>query len=81
AAPNTADAQGILNAGTNYVYCKVWGARVGTATQFNHWWLRTDLDSVYPGKNGRNAYVSAYYLSRWGNDEARDNNGTVIPNC
>lgn len=81
AAANTADAQGVLNAGTNYVYCKVWGARVGTASQFNHWWLRTDLDVVYAGKNGRNAYVSAYYLSRWGNDEARDNNGTVIPDC
>ena len=28
-----------------------------------------------------NQYVSAYYLSRWGNDEAKDNNGTVIPDC
>lgn len=26
AAANTADAQGVLNAGTNYVYCKVWGS-------------------------------------------------------
>lgn len=81
AAANTADAQGVLNAGTNYVYCKVWGAQIGSGSAFNHWWLRTDLDTVYAGKNGRNAYVSAYYLSRWGNDEARDNNGTVIPDC
>ncbi|MEE1790245.1 M23 family metallopeptidase [Streptomyces sp. BE308] len=81
AAANTADAQGVLNAGTNYVYCKVWGAQVGSGSSYNHWWLRTDLDTVYAGKNGRNAYVSAYYLSRWGNDEARDNNGAVIPDC
>ncbi|NGN64767.1 M23 family peptidase, partial [Streptomyces sp. A7024] len=43
---------------------------------YNHWWLKTDPD-VGPA----NQYVSAYYLSRWGNDEARDNNGTVIPDC
>ncbi|MCO5996062.1 C40 family peptidase [Actinoallomurus rhizosphaericola] len=79
--PNTGDAQGVLNKGNNYVYCKVWGAQVGNGGQFNHWWLRTDLDRTYPGKNGRGAYVSAYYLSRWGNDEARDVNGGPIPNC
>ncbi|GAA2079737.1 M23 family metallopeptidase [Actinomadura alba] len=78
---NTNDPQGVLYAGTNYVYCKVWGAEVRVGSQYNHWWLKTDLDVTYPGKNGRGAYVSAYYLSRWGNDEARDNNGTVIPNC
>lgn len=81
AAANTARPQGVLNKGTNYVYCKVWGARVGTASQFNHWWMRTDLDRTYPGGNGRGAYVSAYYLARWGNDEAKDVNGAVIPNC
>lgn len=27
------------------------------------------------------AYVPAYSLSRWGNDEARDNDGAVIPDC
>ncbi|GAA3966772.1 hypothetical protein GCM10023085_56550 [Actinomadura viridis] len=75
------DAQGLLYAGTNYVYCKVWGREVRVGDQFNHWWLRTDLDEVYAGKNGRNAYVSAYYLSRWGDDEAKDNNGREIPNC
>lgn len=81
AGPSTAEAQGVLNKGRNYVYCKVWGARVGNAAQFNHWWLRTDLDRTYPGKNGRGAYVSAYYLSRWGNDEARDTGGADIPAC
>ncbi|MFB7027677.1 MULTISPECIES: M23 family metallopeptidase [unclassified Streptomyces] len=82
AQANTGDAQGVLNAGTNYVYCKVWGQEIRDASgNYNHWWLRTDLDTVYAGKNGRNAHVSAYYLSRWGNDEARDNNGTVIPTC
>jgi hypothetical protein len=78
---NTANPQGVLNKGRNYVYCKVWGTRIGGATAFNHWWLRTDLDRTYPGKDGRGAYVSAYYLARWGNDEAKDVNGRVIPNC
>ncbi|GGU92843.1 hypothetical protein GCM10010275_32570 [Streptomyces litmocidini] len=82
AQANTNDPQGVLDAGTNYVYCKVWGAEVRDGSgNYNHWWLRTDLDIVYAGKNGRGAYVSAYYLSRWGNDEARDNDGAVIPNC
>ncbi|WP_394845346.1 M23 family metallopeptidase [Pendulispora brunnea] len=78
---NMSDAQGELYKGTNYVYCKVWGKEVRNGDQFNHWWLRTDLDVTYAGKNGRNAYVSAYYLAKWGNDEAKDNNGTVIPDC
>jgi hypothetical protein len=78
---NMNDAQGVLNAGTNYVYCKVWGAEVRSGGQYNHWWLKTDLDVVYAGKNGKGAYVSAYYLSRWGNDEAKDNNGKAIPDC
>ncbi|WP_394834439.1 M23 family metallopeptidase [Pendulispora rubella] len=78
---NMSDAQGTLFKGTNYVYCKVYGAEVRSGDSFNHWWLRTDLDETFPGKNGRNAYVSAYYLSRWGNDEAKDNNGNVIPDC
>ncbi len=72
--------QGILRAGTNYVFCKVRGARVGSASQYNHWWLLTDLDVVYSGGRGR-AFVSAYYLSRWGNDVAKDNAGHTIPNC
>ncbi|GAA0375620.1 hypothetical protein Acor_81030 [Acrocarpospora corrugata] len=69
---------GTLNAGTNYVYCKVWGPVVQVSGAFNHWWLKTDLDSGSPWQN---QYVSAYYLSRWGNDEAKDNSGVVIPNC
>jgi cell wall-associated NlpC family hydrolase len=81
AGPSTAGPQGVLNKGRNYVYCKAAGARVAKGSQFNHWWLRTDLDHVNPGKNGRGAYVSAFYLARWGNDEAKDVNGRVIPNC
>ncbi|GLY81153.1 C40 family peptidase [Actinoallomurus iriomotensis] len=81
AGPNTAEPRGVLNKGRNYVYCKVRGAKVGNDRQFNHWWLRTDLDRAFPGKSGRGAYVSAYYLARWGNDEAKDVNGTVIPDC
>ncbi|MEO3811464.1 hypothetical protein ABGB17_20930 [Sphaerisporangium sp. B11E5] len=79
--PNTGDAQGTLDKGTNYVYCRVWGAEVRHGNDHNHWWLRTDLDHTNPGKNGRGAYVSAYYLSKWGNDEAKDNAGRDIPNC
>ncbi|WP_433323636.1 hypothetical protein [Spirillospora sp. CA-294931] len=80
-AANTGEARGTLLRGTNYVYCKVWGAEVRNGSSFNHWWLRTDLDRSLPGKSGRGAYVSAYYLKRWGNDVAKDNSGTVIPNC
>ncbi|MEC7120658.1 MAG: M23 family metallopeptidase [Pseudomonadota bacterium] len=67
---------GTLYQGTHYVYCKVWGPKVQVGSNYNHWWLKTDLD-VGPA----NQWVSAYMLSRWGNDEARDNNGAVIPNC
>ncbi|MFF3394764.1 N-acetylmuramoyl-L-alanine amidase [Streptomyces sp. NPDC002669] len=77
ASPTSTTATGTLNAGTNYVFCKVWGREIrGSSGGYNHWWLRTDLD-VGPADQ----YVSAYYLSRWGNDQARDNNGTVIPDC
>jgi|GEM_PF-3476033 len=69
---------GTLNAGTNYVYCKVRGPEVRVGTAYNTWWLKTDLDSGSPWQN---QYISAYYLSRWGNDEAKDNNGVVIRNC
>ncbi len=81
AAPNTASPQGVLNQGTNYVYCRVWGAAVSSGSSYNHYWLRTDLDSVYSGGHGAGAYVSAYYLSRWGNDVAKDNDGNDIPDC
>ncbi|GAQ59904.1 hypothetical protein SsS58_00242 [Streptomyces scabiei] len=33
-----------------------------------------------PGGKGR-ACVPAYYLQRWGNDEAKDNDGRVIRDC
>ena len=70
-----------LGRGTrNYVFCKRWGDEIGNGPNYNHWWMMTDLDKVYPGKSGR-AYVSAYYLSRWGNDEARENHGNNLPVC
>ncbi|WP_130798373.1 M23 family metallopeptidase, partial [Streptomyces otsuchiensis] len=81
AGPDTSSPQGLLYQGTHYVFCKVWGARYDGVYGHNHWWLRTDLDQTYPGANGRGAYVPAYFLSRWGNDEARDNSGRVIPDC
>ncbi|GII77876.1 hypothetical protein Sru01_28580 [Sphaerisporangium rufum] len=69
---------GTLNKGTNYVYCRVWGPNVQVGADYNHWWLKTDLDS---GSPTRNQWVSAYYLKRWGNDQAKDNSGRDIPNC
>ncbi|KDN87401.1 C40 family peptidase [Kitasatospora cheerisanensis] len=71
-----ASATGTLYQGTNYVYCKAWGREVLSGASFNHWWLKTDPDVGPAGQ-----WVSAFYLSRWGNDTAKDNNGTVIPNC
>ena len=66
--------------GTDYVLCRKWGDEVRVGAAYNHWWLLTDLDEVTPGGRGR-AYVSAYYLDRWGNDEAKDNDGLDIPAC
>ena len=76
ASPTSTAQTGTLYQGTNYVFCKTWGRQIGTANSYNHWWLKTDPDAGPAAQ-----YVSAYYLSRWGNDEAKDNNGTVIPNC
>ena len=64
-----------LYAGTNYVFCKIWGREVRVGGSFNHWWLKTDMDT------GGRDYISAYYLTKWGNDQAKDNNGRDIPNC
>lgn len=69
---------GTLFKGTNYVYCRQWGPIVQVGSAFNHWWLKTDLDQGSPWQN---QWVSAYYLSRWGNDVAKDNNGADIANC
>jgi hypothetical protein len=76
ASPTSTTRTGTLNKGTNYVYCKVWGREIRNGSSFNHWWLKTDPDS-----GPADQYVSAYYLSRWGNDEAKDNNGNVIRDC
>jgi hypothetical protein len=72
--------QGTLQEGTHYVFCRAWGSEVRNGDDYNHWWLWTDLDEVAPGGSSP-AWVSAYYLSRWGNDEAKDNDGAEIPNC
>jgi len=72
---------GILYAGRNYVYCKmdfITDPRTNVrdaAGNYNKWWLWTDMDT------GGQDYVSAYYLSKWGNDEAKDDNGQDIPLC
>lgn len=67
---------GTLYKGTHYVFCRKWGPEVRVGTAYNHWWLKTDLD-----QGPANQWVSAYYLSRWGNDEAKDNNGVDIKDC
>lgn len=67
---------GTLNAGRNYVFCKVAGPMVRAGRDFNHWWLKTDLDVGPAGQ-----YVSAYYLQKWGNDQAKDDRGVTIPTC
>ena len=75
ASPNQTSRVGALDAGTNYVFCKAWGAQVGTSSAYNHWWLWTDLDT------GGQGYVSAYYLASQGNDQALDTSGNDIPVC
>ncbi len=72
--------QGKLYKGTNYVLCKKAGDTVQSGSSHNKYWLLTDLDEVVPGGKHR-AYVSAYYLQRWGNDEAKDNDGREIRDC
>lgn len=69
---------GKLSAGTNYVYCKAPGPEVRAGDQYNIWWLKTDLDVGDPWQG---QWISAYYLARWGNNEAKDNSGSEIPNC
>lgn len=67
---------GTMYAGTNYVFCKEWGAETTDNNGgYNRWWFWTDLDT------GGQGWVSAYYLSKWSNDQALDNNGNVIPDC
>ena len=75
-SPTSTAQSGTLNTGRHYVYCKTWGREIRSGASFNRWWLKTDLD-VGPA----NQFVSAYYLSRWGNDEARDNDGYDLPRC
>ncbi|WP_161602777.1 hypothetical protein [Thermomonospora catenispora] len=72
---------GVLRRGTHYVFCKAWGPRRERRGAYNHWWLLTDLDEVYAEGDGARAWVPALYLTRWGNDEARDNDGREIPTC
>ncbi|WP_427922768.1 hypothetical protein [Streptomyces sp. cg40] len=67
---------GGIYAGSNYVYCRVWGDEVSGSQGYNHWWLLTDLDWKYPNMPWQNQYISAYGLTGQGNDQA---NG--IPNC
>jgi peptidase M23-like protein len=81
AVPGVDPLSGWLFPGTNYVFCKVAGPMVTSGSSFNHWWLKTDLDASSNGRPTRGQYISAFQLSRWGNDEAKDNNGAVIPDC
>jgi len=51
------------------------GPNVQVGSGYNHDWMLTDLDD---GSDWQGKYVSAYCLSRWGNDEART---TAAPSC
>jgi len=73
ASPTSTVATGALYQGRNYVFGKRKGRRIETPQGFNTWWLKTDPDE------GSGQWVSAYYLTHWGNDEAKDNNGAVLP--
>jgi hypothetical protein len=74
-SPTSPVETGTLFKGTNYVFGKRQGRVISTPHGHNHWWLKTDPDK------GTGQWVSAYYLTRWGNDEAKDNNGRTIPDC
>ncbi|MGI5169558.1 hypothetical protein ACQEU3_34925 [Spirillospora sp. CA-253888] len=78
---------GVLDAGRNWVLCRRKGSREQRTdaqgrVHRNHWWLLTGIDRFY-GDGGTNprAWVSALYLSRWGDDEAKDDEGRDIPQC
>ncbi|MEV0456676.1 fibronectin type III domain-containing protein [Catellatospora methionotrophica] len=65
----------VFPAYSNYVFCKKeWGVTTGPYG-YNKWWLYTDLDT------GGRAWISAYYLADYGNDEAYANGGGPIPLC
>lgn len=78
------DFGGKLYAGRNYVYCKVWGGVGGWSPELNnHWWLKTDVDSLYAGYRNP-LWVNAFSLTgpkNSANDTAFDENGNEIPNC
>ena len=74
-SPESIHRTGTLREGRNYVYCKKKGPVIEVGPHHNHWWLKTDPDE------GRGHWVSAYYLARWGDNEAKDNDGVTIPDC
>jgi hypothetical protein len=73
--PRKTNQTGTLKRGTSYVYAKKKGREVRHGPNFNHFWLKTDPDV------GHGQWVSAFYLARWGNDEAKDNDGVEIPDA
>jgi hypothetical protein len=59
-----------------YVFCRRQGDEVRQGSDYNHWWLWTDLDT------GGQGWISAYYIQGQGNDQADDmNTGAPIPAC
>jgi hypothetical protein len=74
--PNGTSA-GTLWAGTSYVLCKTQaGTYYGTYGQ-NNLWLWTELDSPA----GSYGWVSAYFLSNWGDNQAYTDYGAEIEWC
>ncbi len=72
-SPDSQFSTGVLYKGRNFVFGKRWGRKIETGQGFNHWWLKTVPDE------GTGEWVSAYYLTHWGNDVAKDNDGHVLP--
>ncbi|WP_327090500.1 hypothetical protein OIE66_07700 [Nonomuraea sp. NBC_01738] len=69
---------GTLYAGRSFVYCKIWRNTPYSGAQgYNHYFILTELDAP----KGKEAFIPAYFLSNWGNDQAKLDDGRTIPNC
>lgn len=65
-----------LRAGRNPVRCATTGGTVTGPEGTNNRWLLVDLN-----EGAQQGWVSAYYLKNWGEDQARADDGTDLPEC
>jgi hypothetical protein len=70
-------AAGEMWAATNFVYCKAQAGTFYGTYGYNNLWLWALLDSP----QGVYGWVSAYYLSNWGNNQAYTDSGGEIEWC